>query len=132
MLNDTEKAALLRWYRQEHVLDEARGLAERGSLAELEEHLHMRCLFALSRHSDLPDWMRTEEGKPLFPTNLNPAQDIEKWRDAVEVAWEVMEAELSLSHDEVHRRLAAEQSSDWERFLESVEERKRQRAKTED
>ena len=99
---------------------------------ELEEHLHMRCLFALSRHAELPDWMRTEGGEPLFPTNLNPAQDLEKWRDAVEVAWEVMEEELSVTHDEVHHRLADEQGADWERFLESVAKRKRERGESGD
>lgn len=127
MLDDRQRDALRRWYRQEHVLAKARRLADTEYWEELEEHLQMSCLFALSRHSELPDWMRTEDGAPLLPTNLNPAQDLEGWRDAVELAWEVASDELGLSRDDVHRRIAAAQEDDWERFMKSVAERERER-----
>jgi hypothetical protein len=127
MLTEKEHEALRSWYRRDVILAEARRLATSEYWEELEEFLHMRCLFALSRHSELPDYMLDEAGKPLFPTNLNPKDDLEKWQDAIEVGWEVVEKELGLSRDDVHRKIAAEQSEDWDRFMKSVEERRRQR-----
>ena len=127
MLNDRERDALRRWYGRDEVLAEARTLIGKSCWEELEELLQMRALFPLSRHSELPDYLRADDGGPLFPTNLNPAQDAERWQDAIEVAWEVVEGELGLSHDDVHRRIAEQQETDWARFMKSVEERDRAR-----
>ena len=127
MLTEREHDALIRWYSQKEILDEAKRLIRAKAWEQLEEDLHMRCLFALSRHSELPDFMRDDDGGPLFPTNLNPGNDMEKWQDGIEVAWEVVEKELDLTHDEVHRRVAAEQKADWETFIRSAEERRKNR-----
>lgn len=127
MLTEREHDALVQWYSQKEILDEAERLIRAKAWERLEEHLHMRCLFALSRHSELPDFMRDDDGGPLFPTNLNPGNDLEKWQDGIEVAWEVVEKELSLTHDEVHRRIAAEQKVDWETFVKRAEERRKSR-----
>jgi len=127
MLTEREHDALVQWYSQKEILDETKRLIRAKAWERLEEHLHMRCLFALSRHSELPDFMRDDDGGPLFPTNLNPGNDLEKWQDGIEVAWEVVEKELSLTHDEVHRRIAAEQKVDWETFIKRAEERRKSR-----
>ena len=127
MLTEREHDALVQWYSQKEILDETKRLIRAKAWERLEEHLHMRCLFALSRHSELPDFMRDDDGGPLFPTNLNPGNDLEKWQDGIEVAWEVVEKELSLTHDEVHRRIAAEQKVDWETFVKRAEERRKSR-----
>jgi hypothetical protein len=117
MLTDREKEALLKWYRQDHVKAEAKRLIDQRAWEALEEHLHMRCLFPLGQHDKLPDYMRDDEGGPLFPTNFDPRADLEKWQDAVEVAWEVMEQDFGLTHEEVHRNIARIQKDDWARFV---------------
>jgi hypothetical protein len=126
-MTDREKEALRRWYRRDDILTESKRLIDAELWEELEEHLHMRCLFEVSRHTTLPDYMKADDGSPLFPSNLNPGNDLELWRDAIEVGWEVVEAEFGLTHDEVHRRIAAEQKEDWDRFMKSAEERRKQR-----
>ena len=130
MLTERERDALRRWYAQPHVLERVRQLRDTADPEDVEEYLHKLCLFPLGKHDQLPDWMRTEEGKPLFETNLNPMVDQEKWQDAIEVGWEVMEEELGLSHDDIHRAVAREQQDEWEAFIASVEARKRDREKT--
>jgi hypothetical protein len=130
MLTKEEGEALYRWYTQDSVLDETRRLIEKNALEELEEYLHMTCLFPLSRHGELPDFMKNADGTPLFPTNLNPKKDLEKWQDAIEVGWQVVEERFRLSHAEVHRRLARAQKQDWDAFIESVEQRKKQRGQS--
>ncbi|MHC4470495.1 MAG: hypothetical protein ACYTDY_15975 [Planctomycetota bacterium] len=127
MLSPKEKEALRRWYSREKVLEEARRLIETEYWQELEELLHMRGLFPLSRHSQLPDFMKDEEGKPIFPTNLNPARDLEKWQEAIEVGWEVLAEECGITHDDIHLKIAGEQQKDWQAFLDSVEERRKRR-----
>jgi hypothetical protein len=128
MLSDTERAALRTWYGRPEIMDEVRRLYGLGRLEEIEELLHRICLMPLSKHDELPDYMRDEEGKPLFPKNLNPMQDEEKWQDAIEVAWEVVEERLDFSHDDVHRAIGKEQQADWEAWLKDVERRKRERS----
>lgn len=127
MLTQEEGDALHRWYTQDSLLDRARRLIEKEALEELEEYLHMTCLFPLSRHGELPDFMKNQEGKPLFPTNLNPKKDLDKWQEAIEIGWQVVEERFKLTHAEVHRRLARTQKQDWDAFLESVERRKKER-----
>jgi len=127
MLTDRERSALEKWYSNERVLQEARHLYEIEADEDLEEYLHMVCLFPLARHADLPDFMKDEKGEPLFPTNLNPHSDEERWQDAIEVGWEVIERELGFSHDEIHRRIATNQKRDWKQFMESVARRKKER-----
>jgi hypothetical protein len=133
MLSDRERSALEQWYSQEKVLAEARRLYDIKADEDLEEYLQMVCLFPLSRHAELPAFMKDDKDEPLFPTNLNPAKDLEKWRDAIEVGWEVMERELGFSRDEIHRRIGEFQKSDWKEFMESAKRRKQEReAKDED
>ena len=129
MLSEREHDALVRWYSQQEILDETKRLVRAEKWEQLEEHLHMRCLFALSRHSELPDFMRDDNGGPLFPTNLNPGNDLEKWQDGIEVAWEVVEKEFHLTHDEVHRKIAGEQEADWETFIKRAEERRKEKSR---
>ena len=128
MLNDVEQAAIRQWYGQDHLLAEARQLIAQEAYEQLEELLHRRALLPLSRHGELPDFMRNDEGQPLFPTNLDPREDEELWQAAIELAWQVLLEATGLSQAEVHRRVASHQDDDWQAFLASVEERKRQRA----
>lgn len=127
MLNDKQIAGLQQWYRRPDVLDEARRLVEAQEFESLEEHIQMRALFPLSHHSALPDYMKDAEGKPLLPHNAHPRDDVEEWRDVIEVGWEVVEAELGMSRDEIHLAIRSQQERSWETFLQSVDERKRQR-----
>jgi hypothetical protein len=123
MLNDEQKAGLRQWYRRPDVLDEARRLMKAKEYESLEEHIQMRALFPLSRHQDLPDYMKDDEGKPLLPKNAHPRDDVEEWRDVIEVGWEVVEAELGMSRDNIHLAIKKQQEGSWETFLQSVDER---------
>jgi len=125
MLTKEEHAALTLWYSQDPVLDKARQFADSGALEDLEEYVHKTVLWPLGRHENLPDFMLDDEGKPLFPTNLDPRADQEKWQDAIEVGWEVMASSAGISHDDVHREIAQEQKDEWALFMKSVEERKK-------
>lgn len=124
MLSDKQKDGLGQWYRQPDILDEARRLVKAQEYESLEEHIQMRSLFALSRHKELPDYMKDDEGKPLLPHNAHPRDDIEEWRDVVEVGWEVVEAEFGMSRDQIHLAIKGQQESSWESFLQSVDDRK--------
>ena len=53
MLDDKQKDALRRWYRQPKILDEAREQIQREYWEDLEELLHMRCLIPLGRTPEL-------------------------------------------------------------------------------
>ncbi len=129
MLSDKQREGLLQWYRRPDVLDEARRLLEARELESLEEHIQMRALFPLSRHQELPAFMKDEEGKPLLPHNAHPRDDLEEWRDVVEVGWEVVEAELGMSRDDIHLAIKEQQERSWEEFLRSVDARKARREK---
>lgn len=126
MLDDKQKDALRRWYKQPKILDEARTRIEKEYWEDLEELLHMRCLVPLGRTSELPDYMKTDEGEPLLP-NLNPRNNQDAWEDAVAVGWSVIEAELGVSHDAVHEAIGKQQKDGWDDFMKSVEERKKKR-----
>jgi hypothetical protein len=126
MLDDKQKEALRRWYKQPKILDEARTRIENKYWEDLEELLHMRCLVPLGRTQELPDYMKTDAGEPLLP-NLNPRNNQEAWDDAIEVGWGVIEAELGVSRDQVHAAIGEQQKETWDDFMKSVEERKKER-----
>jgi hypothetical protein len=128
MLSDAERDALTWWYERDEVLEPARALASKKAYLELEDYVLRLALLPLSNHAELPERMRTEDGEPLFPTNLDPTIDEEKWQDAVDVGWDVVKAKLGVSKDEVHRNIRDEQARDWEAFIESAERRKRERS----
>ena len=123
-MNEKETAALTAWYSREKLLDQFKHLIDKEQWEELEEHLQMRCLFPVSRHSELPDYMLDDEGNPLFPTNLNPTKNLEIWRDAIELGWAVIEEKFNLAHDDLHRMVAKEQHEDWAAFMARYEQRK--------
>ena len=123
MLDDRQKEALRQWYRGDDVHHEAKRLIDTEDWENLEELIQMRALFGLSRHSELPDYLKDGD-KPLIPSNCNPRQDEEGWKDAVDVGWEVVEADFGLSRDEIHLRIRDWQERSWESFLRSVDERK--------
>jgi hypothetical protein len=125
MLNDRERSALEQWYSRDIVLADAKRLYDQKQDEDLEEYLHMICLFPLSHHTELPDYMRDDDGKTLFPTNLNPQKDLEKWQDAIEVGWTVMQQKLGFSHKDVHERIAELQEKDWAEFMARAEARKK-------
>jgi hypothetical protein len=87
----------------------------------------MTSLMPLSRTDQLPDYLLGEDGKSLLPNNASPMKDVEEWQDAIEVGWEVMERELGLSRDDMHRSIAQRQGDDWDAFLKDAEGRKRER-----
>ncbi len=128
MLDEGQKAALGRWYRRPKVLDEARELIEGRAWEDLEEHLHMHCLLPLGRTEELPDYLKKDDGTAVLPS-LDPSCNLEAWRDAIEVGWEVVESELGITRDEVHRAIAKQQQDNWDAFMARVEERERQRGK---
>jgi len=127
MLEKVQISALEKWYARPEVLGHAREIVDSGRVEDLEDYLQKTCLMPLGRHDKLPDFMRDEKGNTLFPTNLDPRHDEEGWQDAVEIAWAVIKMSLGVSHENVHKHIADTQKSDWDRFLESVEQRKRER-----
>jgi hypothetical protein len=129
MLDDKQKNALRQWYRQPKILDEARKRIEDKYWEDLEELLHMRCLIPLGRTQDLPDYLKTDDGKALLPS-LNPRDNLEAWQDAIEVGWEVVASELGVTHDDVHKAIAEQQKDSWDDFMKSVERRKRERGES--
>ena len=128
-LDDRQKEALRRWYSRPEILDDARELSREERWEDLEEHVQMVALMALSRRDQLPDYLLGEDGKPLLPNGANPMRDVEEWRDAIEVGWEVMERELGVSQAHLHRSIAKQQSDDWAAFLKDAERRKQERRK---
>jgi hypothetical protein len=128
MLDEKQKEALRRWYRQPRILSEARERIEREYWEDLEELLHMRCLIPFSRTQELPDFVKNEDGSSLLPS-LDPRTNQEGWQDAIEIGWEVIEAELGVSRDDVHRAIAEQQKKNWDSFLKSIEERRKNREK---
>ena len=131
MLNDKQIEGLKQWYRRPEVLDEARRLVKAQEFESLEEHIQMRALFPLSRHGELPAYMLDDEGKPLIPKNAHPRDDVEEWRDVIEVGWIVVEEELGMSRDAIHLAIKEQQERSWETFLQSVDERKAKSQKKE-
>lgn len=129
MLTIEEREAVKRWYSRQEVLDRANELIQQKNFQDLELYLHKTCLLPIGRHDQLPDYLRTAEGAPMFPQNLNPLKEEERWQGAIEVGWEVIRENLGVGHDDIHRNIANEQEQDWEAFLASVEERKKARAK---
>ncbi|NOZ86641.1 MAG: hypothetical protein GXP49_10295 [Deltaproteobacteria bacterium] len=127
MLTKKEATALYQWYSRKEIIDKIGYLVKHEDLEELEEYIHMTCLFPLSRHSELPEFMKAGNGEPLFPNNLNPKKDLENWQDAIEIGWQVVEEHFGLTHDEAHRKIARLQKQDWDAFLDSVEKRKQER-----
>jgi hypothetical protein len=127
MLSEPQQEALRRWYSRPELLQRVRTLLAAEEYEELEGYLQRTSLFPLGRHSELPDYMLTADGEPLFPTNLDPRQDVELWEAGIAVGWEVVEEQLAFSRNEIQQRIGDQQSQEWDRFLRSVEERKRQR-----
>lgn len=126
-MNEVESSAIRQWYSQPHLLENARQILATEDYLELEEYVQMTCLFPLSRHFDLPDYLKKEDGSPLFPHNLNPRANLTAWQDAIEVGWAVMSEHLGVTQDMVHQKIAREQVDDWDRFMKSVEQRKKER-----
>ena len=129
MLDDRQKDALRRWYSRPEIIDEARELSRQERWEDLEEHVQMAALMPLSRTEQLPEYLLGEDGKPLLPNNASPMSDVEEWRDAIEVGWEVMERELGVSQEHLHRSIAQRQGDDWDAFLKDAERRKQERSK---
>ena len=127
MLNDKEREALTRWYSRDEVVAQAKKLFDQKEFHKLEDFLQKTVIFPLGRHDALPDYMRDDEGEPLFPTNLDPRVDVEKWRDAVEVAWTVMKDRNGFGQDDIHKNIAQLQQDDWDSFMKSVDEREKAR-----
>lgn len=126
MLDERQRDALRQWYRRDAIREEAQRLVRNEDWESLEEFIQMRALFPLSRHDELPPYLRSESG-PLIPSNCNPGTDVEVWRDAVEIGWEVVEETLGISRDEIHIRIKTWQERSWETFLRSVDDRMQRR-----
>jgi hypothetical protein len=126
MLNDEQKDALRSWYRRPEILEQARTRIKNKYWEDLEELLQMRCLIPLVRTQELPDYLKTDDGEPLLPS-VDPRSNLEAWQDAIEVGWEVIESELGVSRDAVHEAIGKQQKATWEEFLNSVEQRRKER-----
>jgi hypothetical protein len=127
MLNDEQKAALRKWYLRPEVMNEARRLIASESWEELEELIHMHTLMPLRRPSELPDYLKNEKGKALIPSNCSPMNSVEDWQDAIEVGWSVVQSELGVDQGKVNRAIKGNEDRNWESFLQSVEQRKKER-----
>lgn len=123
MLNDKQKDAMRRWYARPEIVERASALHREGRWEDLEEHIHMTSLIPLGQTDQLPDYLKQEDGKPLIPSNLDPRNDTEGWRDAVELGWEVMDREIGVSQALLHQKIAETQNQDWDEFMKSAEKR---------
>jgi hypothetical protein len=123
LLTDKQKKGLEHWYRQSWLLDKAVSFLEDNDWLGMEDYMHRDALIPIARIDDLPDFMRDENGEPLFPNGLNPTANLEGWQDAIEVGWVVMEQERGINHDRVHTEIAAIQKTDWDNFIERAEAR---------
>jgi hypothetical protein len=132
MMNKKEREAVKKWYSQGWILEAVRKSCEQEAWDDLEANVQRIALIPLSKHDNLPDYMRTPEGKPLFTSNLSPMSNEEEWQDAVEIGWEVVREKLGISEIEVRKKLQDEIDADWEVFMKSVEERKKKRSDTPD
>lgn len=117
LLDDIQKKALKTWYAQDWILDKVRELRQADRWEKLEEFVHRDAIMPVSKHDKLPDYMRNDEGKTLFPDNLSPMANLEGWQDAIEVGWAVINDKLGLSQDEVHVKIRDIQNADWDDFL---------------
>jgi hypothetical protein len=129
MLDDKQKDAIRRWYARPQIVEKARALHREGRWEDLEEHVNILSLMPLGNIDQLPEYLKQEDGKPLIPSNLNPRKDIEEWRDAVEIGWEIMDREIGVSQALLHQNVARRQKDDWQEFMKSVEARKKKRGK---
>lgn len=127
MMNDIETEALKRWYSQEWILAAVRKARDEEDWDALEATVQKHALMPLSKHSQLPDYMRKEGDKPLFPTNLSPLNDVENWQDAIEIGWVVIADKTGVTMEAVQEKIRAEKDADWDVFMKSVEERKKKR-----
>jgi hypothetical protein len=126
--DETRRKALERWYDRDEVLNPLRTWLEKEKWYELEQYVRQDALLPLTFRDHLPDWMRDEEGEPLFSVeHLHPGQNPEGWGEAVDIGWSVVERRLDVERDDVVARIEKIQEDDWQRFLESVERRKRER-----
>jgi hypothetical protein len=132
MLDEKQKNALKIWYEQSWILDSVKRSFDAQDWEDVEAIVHRNGLYPLGKHAELPDYMRNDEGKPLFPTNLNPINDMEGWQDAIEIGWAVVAEKLGFTMDEVQQHIRDEQDADWEIFMKSVEERKKARGQSTD
>jgi hypothetical protein len=89
----------------------------------------MRSLMPLVRTQELPDYLTKDDGEALLPS-LDPRSNLEGWQDAIEVGWEVVEAELGVSRDQVHAAIGRQQRENWDDFMQSIEKRKRERGES--
>jgi hypothetical protein len=127
--DETRREALKRWYAREEVLAPIRAWLEKERWLELEEYVRQGALFPIAFREGLPEWLGDEDGKPLFgAADLNPATNRDGWAEAVDIGWSVLEERLGIRRDDVIGRIEKIQDDDWQRFLASVEERKRRRA----
>ena len=121
-MNEKEKEAIKRWYSQNWIIEMVRKTLETKEWDEVQMDVQRKALMPLGKHQELPDYMKTPEGKPLFISNLNPMNDEEEWQDAIEIGWKVIEEKLGISEIEIGRKLQAVQDADWEIFMKSVED----------
>ena len=129
MMDEKQKNAIRKWYSQNWILEAVQRTLDAEEWEELESLVHRTVLLPLSKHRELPDFMRNEKGGPLFPTSLSPLQDHKGWSEATSIGWEVVEERLGVSKEKVQGEINVEQDADWDRFMKSVEEREKSRKK---
>jgi len=126
--DETQRDALRRWYGRDECIEKLRGLAADESWFELEQYVRQDGLMPLVFRDDLPDWLVTEEGKPVFTAaDLHPGNNREGWAEAVEIGWGVIEDRLSVKRAEVEGHIDDVAQADWDRWMESIERRKKER-----
>ena len=109
------------------MIEATRTLIQKNRLLDLEEWVQKGCLIPLSKHDQLPEYMKNEDGTPLFPGNLDPRESEDEWQDAIEIGWNVIEKVFGISNDNRHKKIQNMVDDDWQAFLKSVEKRKIER-----
>jgi hypothetical protein len=128
VFDEKRREAMKRWYDRPETLEGFRKLYDAGQIYEAEQYVRQDALLPLTFRDQLPDWLRNEEGEPLFTVDmLHPGTGREGWAEAVEIGWSVIEKRLGVKQADVIAHIEKEQEDDWNRFMASVEERKRRR-----
>jgi hypothetical protein len=126
--DETRREALRRWYGRDECIRRIEELRDAEKWFDLEQYVRQDGLMPLVFRDELPDWLVTEEGKPLFTAaDLHPGNNRESWAEAVEIGWEVIEERTGVERSFVDGYIDEAADADWERFMKSVEERKKRR-----
>ncbi len=129
--DEAHREALRRWYGQDEFIEKIEAWKAEEAWFPMEQFVRQDGLMPLVFRDDLPEYLVTEEGKPLFTAaDLHPGNNRDSWAEAVEIGWEVIKERTGVLREDVDGYIDKVADDDWERFMDSVEKRERERGKS--